>query len=87
MSNRVKEGFDPKNSTFLLFLCFLSGPTLNKMVTLATTKSLSMISNFENLASTYLQRVATFQGDGSCRFGILRHVINSKFDCLYKNCS
>ena len=37
----VKEDFDPEN--VLLFYVFLVNPTLNKIVSMGTTKSLSMI--------------------------------------------
>ena len=40
-------GFDNKNSKFVLFLCISGGPGLNRMVAMATTKSLSVICYFE----------------------------------------
>ena len=70
---RTEEGFDPKNNTFVLFLCFIGVSTLNKTVTRATTKRLSMICVSENLANTYLLDVTKLQGNGICRFGVLRH--------------
>ena len=47
-------GFDPKNNILLLFLSSFVGATLNKNVTIATMKSLSIISKSEILANIYL---------------------------------
>ena len=66
--NVIEEGFDHKNNTFVLFLCFFGGPTLNKEVTMATIKGLSMICKLKNLANTNLQKVTKFQGNGWCSF-------------------
>ena len=53
-------------------------------VTMATMKRLSMIWKFENLANNYLGKVTKFQGNGFCRFGVLRHLISFtwKQQCL-----
>ena len=71
--NVTKEGFDPKNNTFVLLLCFVVGATLNKRATMATANGLSMICKFENLANTYLRNFTKFQGNGFFCFGVLRH--------------
>ena len=69
----IKIGFDTKFSAFVLFYEFLVGPTLNKNVTMAIKKGLSMIYKFQNLADTNLRKVTKFQGNGFCCFRVLRH--------------
>ena len=69
----IKIGFGTKNSTFVLFLFVFVGPTLNKKVTMATKKGVSIICKFQNLGKTYLRKATKFQGCGLCRFGVLRH--------------
>ena len=51
----------------MLFLCVVVGPTLNKKVTVATRKDLSVICKFQNLANIYLRKVTKFQGYGFCQ--------------------
>ena len=63
----IKVGFDTKNSTFVLFTGVFSAPKLNRKIIMVTTKGLSMICKFRNLAT----KATKFQGNGFFRFGVL----------------
>ena len=46
-----------------------------KLVTMATTKRLSLIYEIQNFANAYLGKVTKFQGNGLFCFGVLSHLL------------
>ena len=50
--------------------------TLDKLITMATKKSLSLIYEIENFANTYLRKVTKFQGNSLLCFGVLSHLLD-----------
>ena len=62
-----------KRTHLCYFHAFFGGATLNKKVTMETTKGLFMICKSENLAYTYLQKVTKCKANGFCRLGVLTH--------------
>ena len=53
---------------------FWSWTTLDKLVTMATTKGLSLICKIPNFANAYLGKVTKFQGYGLFRSGVLSNL-------------
>ena len=49
--------------------------TLDKLVTMATTKGLSLICEIPQFANAYLGKVTKFQGYGLFRFGVLSNLL------------
>ena len=50
--------------------------TLDKLVTMAIKKRLSLIYEIEKFTNTKLAKVPKFQGNGLLRFGILSHLLD-----------